>query len=782
MYRYNPTFANPEWSEASQRVLILRLSSFADVERSTPHLFLAADVRAADRAAYIDMAFLPGREDSRELSAAGLPLLLGTQSHRGPGDFDLILVSNSYLLELVNLPWLLARSGVPLWAGKRDERWPPVILGGSNASAAHAIVAENGDCMADAIFFGEGEGAVGTMALAFRRLARIPRGERVKAVAAEVNGLWPAGDLEGRTRRARRDPAAPASDGRPAPVLPGPEAGTARLSITLGCPCLCSFCFEGHDRKPYREIPAAALIEAARTLKKNTGSDTLELASFTFNAHSGLAELLLVLHRLFYGVSLMSQRVDILARTPGLLELEIAADKRSFTLGIEGISARMRGFFHKSLDDHDISAALEKIHHQRTRELKLFYILSGREEETDFAEFAGFVKGLKELRRRAEAAPRLVFSFGLLVRMPFTPLRHDPPVLSEQAWRPVIGRAKSICETNGFEFRLSQAWADYAATQALALGGSSLYRLLLAIAARGCVTGDGLPQGAEKDVVDWIAGHAAELLSEKPAAHAFAFSFLETGNSRRALYAQYLRAREGRDSGYRGGGRDHQDGRTGHESARALAEITRRKHGLKPLFVKARLPREAAGMGREWGDAWMMRRFIELRPDQLENVLTVRESVVEPSGVLGPDTPWYGWTVVAVTAWDRGSLEQAVAGVPELFGETLTLFVPGSFASLELSLDLPGHVFADPVDRLSEFLRDAHSPVTVTRSGGDLVLVPARKSARKGLVVDARGRLIEGGWKLELQAGPKLRLGDFLGSFSGTGAASRATVEVRSVS
>ena len=75
-------------------------------------------------------------------------------------------------------------------------------------------------------------------------------------------------------------------------------------------------------------------------LKAETGADTLEIESFNFNTHTAIAALLLALNRLFHRVNLMSQRVDILARTPGLLDLEIAADKRSYTLGIEGISER----------------------------------------------------------------------------------------------------------------------------------------------------------------------------------------------------------------------------------------------------------------------------------------------------------------------------------------------------------------------------------------------------------------------------------------------------------
>ncbi|HUI69676.1 MAG TPA: radical SAM protein, partial [Spirochaetia bacterium] len=382
----NQTFADPPWDEASPRVLILRLSTFSDVERSTPHLFLAGEARRGCARGYIDVAFLPRQDDARLMEEAGLPLILGTQSHRPLADFDLVLISNSHILELVNLPFLFSHSGIPLWSSQRKESWPLVILGGSNATAAHAIVNETGDCMVDAIFFGEGEGVVARIVEELPRVSDVPRSARLAKLAKDMDGLWPVGSSNPEIRRARCDVAAASPAPLFQPVLPGPQATTARLSITLGCPCLCSFCYEGHDRRPFREVPADALIEAARKLKMETGAATIELSSFNFNTHSELAKLLVELNRLFLRVNLMSQRVDILARTRGLLQLELAADKHSFTLGIEGISSRLRRVFHKSLADSDIERALEALHAGRAREVKLFYILTGREVENDFAE------------------------------------------------------------------------------------------------------------------------------------------------------------------------------------------------------------------------------------------------------------------------------------------------------------------------------------------------------------------------------------------------------------
>ncbi|MGA2380753.1 MAG: radical SAM protein [Spirochaetia bacterium] len=382
LYLPNPSFGNPAWEAAACRVLVLRLSPFADVQRSTPHLFLFREARAALPGAFIDLAFLPRASDATAFARAGLPLIIGTQSQRTLIDFDIVLVSNSWLLEQVNLPYLLSHSGVPVWASDRTGEWPPLILGGSNAAAAHALVSETGDCMADAMFFGEGEGSVGRIVRRWAENAGLPKRERLARIASEVRGLWIAGSLPGPMNRARAAGSpVPAQAG--APILPGPESATARLSITRGCPCLCSFCFEGHDRKPFREIPAEEVLRSARELKIATGASTLEVESFNFNTHTGIAVLLDGLARMYHRVNLMSQRVDILARTTGLLDLEIAGDKNSFTLGVEGISGRLRGFLHKSLAEDDIRRVVESAHSRKTREMKLFYMLTGRETEAD---------------------------------------------------------------------------------------------------------------------------------------------------------------------------------------------------------------------------------------------------------------------------------------------------------------------------------------------------------------------------------------------------------------
>ncbi len=765
----NPSFGNPPWKEAVCRVLILRLSPFADVQRSTPHLFLFQEARAAFPSAFIDMAFLPRPSDAARLAEAGLPLVMGTQSHQPMAGFVIVLVSNSWLLEQVNLPFLLSRSGAPVWASARGEEWPPLILGGSNAAAAHALVSETGDCMADAIFFGEGEGSVGRIIRLWMESAGVPKRERLARIASVVEGLWVSGSAPVSVRRAQAGAAAPALAA--APVLPGPEAATARLAITRGCPCLCSFCFEGHDRRPYREIPVEQVLRAARELKIATGASTLEVESFNFNMHTGLAAILDGLSRVYHRVNFMSQRVDILARTPGLLDLEIAGDKHSFTLGLEGISARQRAFLHKSLAEDDIRRVVVEVHARKSRELKLFYVLTGRETRADVEEFAGFVKWMKEVRQRSAAAPRTVFSFSYLVRMPFTPLRHDSLILQERAWRGISGHVKSLCETHGFEFRLSLDWPEYAATQALARGGPSLHSLLEQMAEAGCITDAGLTDRARQAVARWISANEEALSAERPPGFPFPFGFLDDESSRRFLSSQYERAVQGLDSGY---ARKLPEIST----ARALAELLRAKRRLKPLFVTALLPRGTAGMGAPWIDAWLLRKFLAAHPEEADNVLSVTGTLGAGAAMSADDIPWFGRTVAAVIAWDSARFTRCLGDAGGPLGAVVQDFDPRAVAKVSLRVELPRAAFPDPAQRLADFLRDAHAPVTLSRTGDATRFTISDKSLKKKMLLAGTCRSTEADAAFDLQVGPRPFVRDWLESFGEPETARLAVVEI----
>ncbi|MFP4396397.1 MAG: radical SAM protein, partial [Anaerolineales bacterium] len=765
----NPTFENPPFAEADWRALIVRLSPYRDVARSTPHLFLYQAIRRALPRAYIDMAFFPPQHDRARWREAGVPFLVGAQSFRSAEEFDAVLISNAYTLELINLPYLLLNAGLPVWASERDARFPPLLLGGSNALASQGAISESGDSFVDAIFFGEGEGAVERLVRALHAHAQASKHERLRRAADEVPALWLANEGEQQVIKAVRD--APTREDllTAYPLLDSEEAATARLQINFGCPAFCAFCFEGYDRKPYREAPLDDVLVAADALKRAQGPEAVDVYSFNFNTHADILALLPALNRRFARVNLKSQRVDLLARVPGLLEAEVAADKRRFTLGIEGISRRMRAYLHKSLTDAEIESLLARLLKQKIREIKLFYILTGHETAADLAEFHDFVLLLKALRRRHHRGLRVIFSFGLLVRMPFTPLRYDALFLDdvdEVAWRQITGPAQASCETNGFEFRLATPWAEYATSQVLALGGYWLAAPMLALAREGYCYDMGLQQ----DGAPYLKGDAGArywdalrawmkardlwgpaFLGEKGADYLFPLSFVEQRISADFLYEQYRCAVMEEDTGYCLGlvsqGRclgcgacvdpGQRQAITGHvmqrptgDFVRELDELMHEKWRLPARYARIWLPPWAFGADPAWVNAYVMRALLRADPALTKNLLQVQEAIFshhahrERYPVLAGETcfaltAWAGPKPLRCAAWEPAALAMIEEGAMLPGGVRFLGWeedvAPEDLRRMTLRLTLRADPYPQAGHRLRKFFHAAYVPVNLRR-------------------------------------------------------------------
>ncbi len=119
--------------------------------------------------------------------------MVGIQSLRSVEDFNLVLISNAYTLELVNLPYLLLRLGLPPMASQRDDRRPPLLLGGSNGMAAHVVVAEDGDSLVDGTFFGEEEEQVEPLVRYLYEHRYLGKRERLAGATARIKNLWATG-------------------------------------------------------------------------------------------------------------------------------------------------------------------------------------------------------------------------------------------------------------------------------------------------------------------------------------------------------------------------------------------------------------------------------------------------------------------------------------------------------------------------------------------------------------------------------------------------------------
>ena len=666
-------------------VLLLRLSNIRDTAASSTHRLLADLVCSAVPGAQVDFAFLPPKHS---------PRVTGVFSGKAWSDFDLILVSNSFVQETVNLPWLLQANGIAAWAGGRPEQFPPVILGGSNAFAAQCLVRPDGQAVPDALFFGEAEESLPEF---IRRWTASEGGKRTRlSQAAEgCGGFWVTGAL----------PVSPVAQAVARTILPPPAdlplldvetAGIARLTVTSGCAAFCSFCFEGYERKPYREHPAADILRQAKRLKAACGARTVELDAFNLNTYSDLGRLVEPCLRLFDRVAFKSQRADGIAACPEIIDLERAAGKQSFTLGIEGISTRMRAFLSKSLSDADLFAALKALLDRRVRELKLFFILTAHETPEDLAAFSDLCLRLKGWLGRPNAGTRVVLSFGRLVRMPNTPLAYDRLFLDESEWRFSVDGVAAACRRAQLECRFATGWPDYLGTQLLAACGHEAADAVVALACEGlsCHTPWQMQDALRLRAALPPAGHAA------PRAFPFvkravSASFLKDrwGLSRRFLDGGYClgEACLGCGSCASPGEREAITGRprtppVTEAAVAAAARIEAGKRRLVPCFLRATLPGEFCGHSPEWASARLMQIFLTQLPELTENLLAVEEALFAAGG-NGEKLPIpSGETILMLKAWDTGGMLTRLTANDRLGLNLRTVapdasaFVPGRFS------------------------------------------------------------------------------------------------------
>ena len=259
----NPTFANPGFHDAPLRVLIVRLSPLQNIRESITHHFLFQEIRRDVPSAYIDYAFFPDPENIRLFMDNKIPFFIGIQSLRGISDFDLVLISNSFTLELFNLPYLFSNAGIPALKSQRRTLYPIVIMGGSNVLMAQGAISPDGDSFVDALFFGEGEGSVGKIASIVKDNREKPKAEVLSILEEKVKGLFDIRlPIDGVSAASPKTPQASyiLTD---YPILNTDIQNTVKLQITQGCPCFCSFCFEGHTRKPFREYDPADILKKA---------------------------------------------------------------------------------------------------------------------------------------------------------------------------------------------------------------------------------------------------------------------------------------------------------------------------------------------------------------------------------------------------------------------------------------------------------------------------------------------------------------------------------------
>ena len=486
------------------RILFCRLSTYDAVAPSITHrlLYWAAN-RVKD--VYADLAFLPAAADAAILERDGIPWWLANGCKQSPRDFDIIAISLSVPQEAVNLPAALAHSGLELTAAARRATpgHPLIVLGGNSANAVPFLHGDAGDAagsggLVDVVCNGDGLGWLQEFLPAFAKAKKkrggFDRQAFLLAAARKIVGTYVPEFYRHHTDLGRLTEIVPAEEDVPLPVpyrseppdlwleeydgayIPfADQDAEETLPLSVGCRFRCRFCQTGWGRGVPVDSPAGALVEAAHRLKINTAAEDLNLLASDACSVPEMAAAIRGLLPLFRHVSVKSLSVAGLARDPEGRELVKNLDKREFSLGVEGISHRLRAHLGKQADAATLEETVRALAFGGgLRQLKLFFIMTGRETKADAEEL------FRLMRRIREASPggRIVASFTPLFLAPFTPLqfaavhRIEPSVLEEIE--------KAVKNAHG-EFRWSTAPGEIRFMTHLSRAGRAATRTLVRI-------------------------------------------------------------------------------------------------------------------------------------------------------------------------------------------------------------------------------------------------------------------------------------------------------------
>ena len=240
----------------------------------------------------------------------------------------------------------------------------------------------------------------------------------------------------------------------------------------------CSFCREGSEG-PYRERSLGKVMEALASATKNQGTKEVSFFSLNFNQYADLFPLVSESVQRGYKVGLISQRIDMLAETPEQIKVQRWLKKSNFTLGVEGISGRMRAYLNKNLQEWEILTCAAEMMKEGAGELKFFQIVTGLETEHDVQEFCALMEKVNALRQKIGASTRFRVSFTPLFPSAFTALQFAPANAAikhgERSLDPLFTRAKEL----GWGRRLSVSGEEPLVSNTINHGGRNITHLLL---------------------------------------------------------------------------------------------------------------------------------------------------------------------------------------------------------------------------------------------------------------------------------------------------------------
>jgi radical SAM superfamily enzyme YgiQ (UPF0313 family) len=344
-------------------------------------------------------------------------LPLAIESQRPLTDFAVIAFSLSYELDYFNIVPILKASGIPLYAGDRDETHPLIIAGGPCITTNPMPLSPFFDCLC----IGEAEAILPEMLPVMRDGVSENRAELKKKLSSLPGVFVPGYSNKLITRQWVKE-----LDKFPvhsAVLTRDTELGNMYLiEVQRGCNWGCWFCLVSNCYRPMRFRSVDSLLdqaEAGLKFRKRLG-----LMGPAVTDHPQIEELVGKLHDMGAELSVSSLRIKPLS--PVVLGEVIEGGTNTVALAPEAGSQRLRDVIGKRINEDDILKAVEKVAAQGIKQLKLYFMIGLPEETDDDIEaIASLVKKCKDIFDMHESWSRITLTIAPFVPKAGTPFQRE---------------------------------------------------------------------------------------------------------------------------------------------------------------------------------------------------------------------------------------------------------------------------------------------------------------------------------------------------------------------
>lgn len=571
------------YATAEVKILIARLSAYVNVALSMTHSMMAQIYQELPYT-YCDLTYLPKPKDYQLLRDNGFATWFGSNSKLPPSKFDIISISNAVAIEQLNIVPLLHDSGVPIFKEQRMERAdvPFVIAGGANSGTVGLWCGEwktkDGTAyhnFVDAVIWGDGEVAAKEFCEVVRegKQKGWTKREVLRACHGRVQGFYEPDMYEhsyenGRLTDIKRKKGCEYAEfpvkratvndldtvrTLETKIMPYTGDGiTVDVAIAGSVGCIgsagwgaCSFCREGSEG-PYRERSLPKVMEALDAATRNQGTKEVSFFSLNFNQYRDFFPLVAESVKKGYTVGLISQRVDMLAETPEQIRVQRWLKKHNYSMGVEGISQRIRAYLNKNLSEWELLKVAMEMMKNGAGEIKMMMIATGLETEHDIGEFSTLMEKVNAIREKLGSNTRFRVSFTPLVPSAYTALQFAPcnSVLKygEKRLRQVFLKAREL----GWGRRMSTSGEEPLVANFLQMGGRITTGVILESWFRDTFTCHGsVPVGTWARWLSRMPKYGVVpqvLFAEKDVSYIFPWEDMAYSTSKEILWRGYLKA------------------------------------------------------------------------------------------------------------------------------------------------------------------------------------------------------------------------------------------------